>query len=166
MRNLKGPVEFKVYLGPQPTRKGPYVWARVFPDRAAMYAYVKSCNREHARSPWRRRQTTYNFEGLSRHWSRFRVAAKKKKAATATWKRMPNVGEVLLHFGYLGGGIVAHEFVHQALHFAKLERRRIAHAAASEERFCYSVGFMVSQFWDQLYRRVPKLRPRMAASIG
>lgn len=74
-----------------------------------------------------------------------------------------DLGIVWLCAETLGGGAVAHELLHAGLRWMEWRGLRRPRTIAEEERLCYAVGAMVTQFWNRLYARAGVARIRVAS---
>ena len=134
-------------------RRGRYLTVRIFPTREEMREHI------HAAPGWReRRSYAANCEAITRTYS----AVLTKRGGRL--QRTRKLGEVLFHRGNLGSGIVTHEMGHAALHWSSLRRWSMAltvgHASRGEERLCWVLGWLVTQFWRPYYRAVPHDEPK------
>lgn len=72
---------------------------------------------------------------------------------------LPILGEVNLHNGYLGGGVVVHEFTHAAFAYCRQKKINIMaetddqNVSDQEEEFCYALHQMCRQTFNQLFKR-------------
>jgi hypothetical protein len=73
------------------------------------------------------------------------------------WKKGRWLGEIIFCKQWIGGGIVAHEMTHAALHALRPTSERCpAHIITSgdvEEKLANGVESLVKQFWKKWYAR-------------
>lgn len=138
---------------------GPSLHVLIFPTKAEMYAWYEA---------WARRrdgidhvvEQPYDFEGITSTWEHLRVGPDGAET------RLDEMGQILLHQAAVGAGVVAHECTHAALAWARRVGLSIApsldgpqDAPEADERLCWVLGWLVSQFWTEYFRRCPAEDP-------
>ncbi len=153
MNDRIAPIVFDVRIGRQ--RRLPYYRILIFPSKDAMYAYERMLYSTTTRRGFKKRgpvrvRGTFNFTAITHRYDGYRRRAGK-------WRRSLNLGQILFHDGGYGAGIVAHEMSHAALYSFNGWRRRSPNRL--DEALAWRIGFMVSEFWREYYKRRPHDAP-------
>jgi hypothetical protein len=133
---------------------------RVYPDRAKTCYYVVYIFRTEAEMFNHFQRTNIDpqmdtgkldFLAVCQGWDRFTIEAGKRR------KRHPEIGQILFCVGQMGAGIVSHELTHATTYWAgrrtKLRFADLHADKATDERYAWAQGHMVSQFWTKFWER-------------
>lgn len=130
---------FRVYPA-----KGPWYWkVYLFHRRASMHKMRRLLQEEDNASKMRR----FKFEAV--------CSAYRSKDPKNKWQ----FGVVMFHRGYMGGGVVAHEFAHAVNYWYKSARRglwrKIPLDPREDEVYARMLGDLVRQFWVAYWKHNP-----------
>jgi hypothetical protein len=91
-----------------------------------------------------------DFQGQASHWREERYRDGKKQTH-------PCRGQIILHLGRLGSGIVSHELTHaaiyQVLSDAGIHDKPFVMTRKLDEKIAWTQGWLTQQFWQAFYRR-------------
>lgn len=129
------PHKFKIYPN---RKKSDYYLAFIFDTKEEMLLFHKITYQSFK---WKYHR---KFEAICTYWRTIYPVKKRKM-----------IGHVLFYKGYIGAGVVSHEFSHAAFFYLTCKLNK-PHNKKTDEQFCTYQGEMVRQFWNKYYTYVAK----------
>lgn len=144
--------QFKLYTR-RKKKESDYYKVLIFSSKEAMYEY----SQVQESLAYGKKQGRYNFLTITHHWTGYRLRSGR-------WRRQRQIGVILFCPASVTSGIVSHEASHAtlyALYPKNKSRQPILFTNRSDEKFAWTLGWLVAQFWTAFYKLPRKVRLKL-----